>query len=185
MKKGKRVQFASDDEDGISWTGKRPANESDEDEEESWALEKKSRRNPTLSLDAYSDESENDSDDGGKSDDLKPKSKHRVRIQEQEPAKADAGHAEDDDMFADAAAPSSAAASQGSSQREEIPIIPFNLREEEEEGSYDADGHYTEHKDSMAHHDNWLQGVTQQDIEKVSFIMIRRLTTGISELMVE
>ncbi|KAI9023322.1 hypothetical protein DFJ74DRAFT_83642 [Hyaloraphidium curvatum] len=46
-------------------------------------------------------------------------------------------------------------------------IEPFNMDEELEEGAFDEAGMYIRKKDEFAHHDNWLQGTTKEDIEKV------------------
>jgi hypothetical protein len=60
---------------------------------------------------------------------------------------------------------------EGVASKKHIPIEPFNLKEEMQEGSFDTEGVYTEHKDENRHHDSWLQGISAGDIQKVGSIV--------------
>lgn len=55
-----------------------------------------------------------------------------------------------------------------------IPIIPYNMDRELEEGSFDANGHYIERKDEQAFHDSWMQGITKKDMRKAKQMQDRR-----------
>lgn len=55
-----------------------------------------------------------------------------------------------------------------------IPIIPYNMDRENEEGSFDANGHYIEKKDEQAFHDSWMQGITKKDMRKAKLMQDRR-----------
>lgn len=48
----------------------------------------------------------------------------------------------------------------------EIPLIPFNLREDREEGNFDVDGFYTRKQDEEADQDRWMANFTRSDIIK-------------------
>ena len=48
----------------------------------------------------------------------------------------------------------------------EIPIEPFNLRQDREEGSFDSDGNYVRKIDEEADQDCWMSNLTRADIIK-------------------
>ena len=45
-----------------------------------------------------------------------------------------------------------------------VPIVPFNLKSDKEEGNFDADGFYTRKVDEDAHQDRWMANLTTADI---------------------
>ena len=60
-----------------------------------------------------------------------------------------------------------------------IHITPFNMKEEMEDGFFDADGNYFEKKDPNKVEDSWLQGVDWDKVEKnfltsLTLILARR-----------
>lgn len=48
----------------------------------------------------------------------------------------------------------------------EIPLEPFNLKKDREEGTFDSDGFYTRKLDEEADQDRWLANLTRSDIFK-------------------
>ncbi|KAJ1511411.1 hypothetical protein HMI56_005417 [Coelomomyces lativittatus] len=53
-------------------------------------------------------------------------------------------------------------------EEKEIKIVPFSMREELEEGDFDASGTYfLKPRDKFAHHDNWLAGISKKEIKMV------------------
>jgi hypothetical protein len=52
-------------------------------------------------------------------------------------------------------------------------IEPFNLKQEKEEGKFDSDGHYSWNKDDYAFEDNWLDGISREEIKKEQMTYLR------------
>jgi len=48
----------------------------------------------------------------------------------------------------------------------QVPLIPFNLREDREEGNFDSEGFYTRKQDEEADQDRWMANFTLTDIVK-------------------
>lgn len=48
----------------------------------------------------------------------------------------------------------------------EVPIVPFNLKADREEGSFDSEGFYVKKHDEEADQDRWMAHFTHSDIQK-------------------
>lgn len=48
----------------------------------------------------------------------------------------------------------------------QVPLMPFNLKEDREEGNFDSDGFYTRKQDEEADQDRWMANFTKSDIIK-------------------
>ena len=56
----------------------------------------------------------------------------------------------------------------------QIPLEPFNLRNDREEGSFDADGFYVKKYDEEADQDRWMAHLTPSDIRKARKAHVER-----------
>lgn len=82
--------------------------------------------------------------EGSDSDEVDPETAHFV---ENDDSEGESIHSEDFD-------------------EREVPLTPFNLREDREEGNFDADGFYTRKQDEEADQDRWMANLTRSDIVK-------------------
>ncbi|KAJ3085928.1 CD2 antigen cytoplasmic tail-binding protein 2 [Quaeritorhiza haematococci] len=146
-----------------------PSNNRNRDEvDDTVDLEPAKKRRGAVNLDGYgSGDSDDDDDDtdrpaaGNDDEDMfgdsfatekfaaQPKKKGEIRFMAKEEIEGQEWNAEGDEYTEDG-----------------IKIEPFNMDQELEEGGFDESGHYVRKKDEHQRHDNWLQGVTRDQIQK-------------------
>ncbi|KAI8816616.1 uncharacterized protein EV422DRAFT_280863 [Fimicolochytrium jonesii] len=158
----------------------------DEEDDQEEDLETKKGRRGAVNLDGYDSESDSDSDSGapaagGEDDDMfgstfeTPQQKKKKK---NEPTFLKRDHIEGQEWGDDTNGDMDEDEGDGADGAEvgaKVKITPFNMDEELEEGDFDESGHYIRKKDELQMHDNWLQGVTKDQIEKAKAAQEKQL----------
>lgn len=116
----------------------------------------------------------NDSEDEGGNDldldTIRASSKNKTGLKEfdSEGSEDELGKDDDDDVEQydfDSESDESYTLSAEEDERQ-VPLTPFNLKEDREEGNFDSDGFYTRKHDEEADQDRWMTNLTKSDMIK-------------------